>query len=197
MNTPFPVREDGKFSVEEFFALIESRPEEERWQLIDGVAMMMPPPTRIHQLIASNLTFELNTHFRAHRPQLCALQEVGLIVPQAELFRPEADVAVVDLIGGYESYINRFYCVAEILSDSNTDKDIAVKRRRYVQHPDNLYFLLLKQKHVHVELLARADGWQPRILDRLEDTLELPAFGFHTDLASLYRGTPLARPASP
>ena len=36
MNTPFPVREDGKFSVEEFFALID-RPEEERWQLIDGV----------------------------------------------------------------------------------------------------------------------------------------------------------------
>ena len=38
MNTPFPVRQDGKFSVEEFFALIESRPEEERWQLIDGFA---------------------------------------------------------------------------------------------------------------------------------------------------------------
>ena len=50
MNTPFPVRKDGKFSVEEFFALIESRPEEERWQLIDGVAMMMPPPTLVHQL---------------------------------------------------------------------------------------------------------------------------------------------------
>jgi hypothetical protein len=38
MNTPFAVRQDGKFNVEEFFALIESRPEEERWQLIDGLA---------------------------------------------------------------------------------------------------------------------------------------------------------------
>ena len=65
MNTPFAERQDGKFSVEEYFALIESRPEEERWQLIDGVAMMMPPPTRVHQQIASNLAFELNTHFRA------------------------------------------------------------------------------------------------------------------------------------
>ena len=151
MNTPFAVRQDGKFSVEEYFALIESRPEEERWQLIDGVAMMMPPPTRVHQLIASNLAFELNTHFRAHRPELCALQEVGLIVPEAELFRPEADVAVVDLIGDYESYINKFYLVAEILSDSNTDKDIAVKRQRYLQHPDNLYFLLDRAEGVHVE----------------------------------------------
>ena len=103
MNTPFPVRKDGKFSVEEYFALIESRPEEERWQLIDGVAMMMPPPTRVHQLIASNLAFELNTHFRAHRPELCALQEVGLIVPEAELFRPEADVAVARLMAATSS----------------------------------------------------------------------------------------------
>ena len=101
MNTPFPVRQDGKFSVEEFFALIESRPEEERWQLIDGVAIMMPPPTLVHQRIASNLALELNTHFRSHRPELFAFQEVGLIVPEAELFRPEADVAVLDAMADY------------------------------------------------------------------------------------------------
>lgn len=195
MNTPFPVRQDGKFSVEEFFALIESRPEEERWQLIDGVAMMTPPPTRVHQLIASNLAFELNAHFRAQRPELCPLQEVGLIVPQAELFRPEADVAAVDLIGGYESYIDRFYGVAEILSDSNTDKDIAVKPQRYLQHPDNLYFLLIEQKRAGAELYARAAGWQPAILEGLDARLELPAFGFGIALGALYRGTPLARHA--
>ena len=193
MNTPFPVREDGKFSVEEFFALIESRPEEERWQLIDGVAMMMPPPTRIHQLIASNLAFELNTHFRAHRPALCALQEVGLIVPEAELFRPEADVSVVDLVGGYESYIAKFYLVAEVLSDSNTDKDIAVKRQRYLQHPENQYFILVEQKRIRVEVLARAAGWQPQILQAPDDILQLPGFGFAVAVSALYRGTPLNR----
>src|SRR5262245_50689327 len=121
MNTPFPVRADGKFSVEEFFALIESRPEEERWQLIDGVAMMMPPPTLVHQRIASNLARLLNDHFDAGQAELFAFQEVGLIVPEAELFRPEADVAVLDALAEYESYANKFYLVAEILSESNTD----------------------------------------------------------------------------
>ena len=194
MNTPFAERQDGKFSVEEYFALIESRPEEERWQLIDGVAMMMPPPTRVHQQIASNLAFELNTHFRAHRPELCALQEVGLIVPEAELFRPEADVAVLDAMADYESYANKFYLVAEILSDSNTDKDIAVKRRRYLQHPDNLYFLLIDQRRVRVEVQARVGGWQPVVLDGLDARLDLPEFGFNARVADLYRGTPLLRP---
>jgi Uma2 family endonuclease len=192
MNTPFPVRKDGKFSVEEFFALIESRPEEERWQLIDGVAMMMPPPTLVHQLIASNLAFELNIHFRAHRPELRALQEIGLTVPEAELFRPKADVAVVNLNPEYKSYADRFYFVAEILSDSNTDKDIAVKRQRYLQHPDNLYFVLIEQKRARAEVHARAGGWQPVVLEGLDAVLDIPEWGFRTDLDAIYRGTPLA-----
>jgi Uma2 family endonuclease len=196
MNTPFPVRKDGKFSVEEFFALIESRPEEERWQLIDGVAMMMPPPTLVHQRIASNLAFELNTHFRAHHLGLCALQEIGLIVPEAELFRPEADVAVVDAMADYESYSPKFYFVAEVLSESNTDKDIAVKRQRYLQHPDNLYFVLIEQRQVRAEVLARSSGWQPMVLEGLDASIEVPEWGFRTLVGDLYRGTPLQRAAS-
>ena len=157
VNTPFPVRQDGKFSVEEFFALIESRPEEERWQLIDGVAMMMPPPTLVHQRIASNLALELNTHFRSHRPELFAFQEVGLIVPEAELFRPEADVAVLDAMADYESYSNKFYCVGEILSDSNTDKDIAGRSGSATcSIPTTCTFLLIDQKRVRAEVFARA-----------------------------------------
>jgi Uma2 family endonuclease len=192
MNTPFPVREDGKFSVEEFFALIESRPEEERWQLIDGIAMMMPPPTLVHQRIASNLARLLNDSFDANDRELFAFQEVGLIVPETELFRPEADVAVLDARSNYESYADKFYLVAEVLSDSNADKDIAVKRQRYLQHPDNLYFLLIAQKQIRVELLARAANWQPVVFDRADAALELPELGFSTTVAALYRGTPLA-----
>jgi Uma2 family endonuclease len=195
MNTPFPVRKDGKFSVEEFFALIESRPEEERWQLIDGVAMMMPPPTLVHQRIASNLALELNTHFRTNKPTLFALQEVGLIVPEAELFRPQADVAVLDAMADYEAYANKFYLVAEILSDSNTDKDVAVKRQRYLQHPDNLYFILIGQKHVRAEMLARAANWQPAVLEGPDAMIDIPEWSFRVPLADLYRGTPLGRPA--
>jgi Uma2 family endonuclease len=192
MNTPFPVRKDGKFSVEEFFALMESRPEEERWQLIDGVAMMMPPPTLVHQRIAANLARALNDAFDTARLELFAFQEVGLIVPEAELFRPEADVAVLDAMAEYESYASKFHLVAEILSDSNTDKDIAVKRQRYLQHPDNLYFVLMEQKRVWAEVLARAASWQPMVLEGPDAVLEIPEWSFRVTLGDIYRGTPLA-----
>lgn len=152
----------GELSVGGFSSFIESRPEEEHWQLIDGEPMCLPRPTLAHQRIASNLMFALTDHFRSCRPDLCACFGIGLTVPEAQLFRARADVAVLnamlDATAGCESYADKFYCVAEILSDSNIDKDIAVKRQRYLQHPDNLYFLLIEQRRVHVELLARADG---------------------------------------
>jgi Uma2 family endonuclease len=194
MNTPSPVRKDGKFSVEEFFALIESRPEEERRQLIDGEAMSLPRPTLAHQRIASNLAYALNAHFRMHCPgdDLHAYFRIGLTVPGAELFRPQADVAVLGGMADYESYADRFYFVAEVLSDSNTDKDIAVKRQRYLQHPDNLYFLLLEQKQMRAELMARASGWEPIVLDNANAILALPEWNFRVEFGALYRGTPLA-----
>jgi Uma2 family endonuclease len=192
MNTPFPVRQDGKFTVEEYLAFIESRPEEERWQLIDGVAMMTPPPTVPHQVIALNLALELNTHFRQHRHSLLAVQDVGLMVPDVASFRPEADVAVLDKPVDFDTvYADRFYLVAEVLSESNTDKDIAAKSRRYIQHPQNLYFLLIEQKQVRVEARAPAAGWEPVVLEGHDAMLELPAWGFRVPLAALYEGTPL------
>ncbi len=130
-----------------------------------------------------------DTHFR--RLSFAPVSEVGLLVPEAELFRPRADVAVLDAMADYESYADKFYLVAEILSDSNTDKDIAVKRQRYLQHPDNLYFVLIEQKRVRAEVFARAAGWQPALLEGPEAMLEIPEWGFKVSLAALYRGTPL------
>lgn len=193
MNTPFPVRTDGKFTVEEYLAFIESRPEEERWQLIDGVAMMMPPPTLRHQRIASNLARLLNAQLEKAHPDLYAYQEVGLMVPDVASFRPEADVAVLDNAVGEDDtpYAGSFYLVAEVLSDSNTDKDVASKSRRYIQHPQNLYFLLIDQKQVRVELRTRAAEWEPVVLKGQDSVLELPEWGFRVTLAALYRGTSL------
>ena len=57
MNTPFPVR---RTEVQRGGVLRADgiTPEEERWQLIDGGAMMMPRPRGVHQQIAS--TWRLN-----------------------------------------------------------------------------------------------------------------------------------------
>jgi Uma2 family endonuclease len=192
MNTPFPVRTDGKFTVEEYLAFIESRPEDERWQLIDGVAMMMPPPTVPHQIIAGNLASALNALFRRLQRKLIAVQEVGLTVPNVASFRPRADMAVLDKPFNLKvPYADRFYLVMEVLSDSSTDKDIAAKSSRYIQHPQNLYYLLADQDEARVNVRARAQGWGPVEVKGLDAVLELPEWGFRMSLADLYDGTAL------
>jgi Uma2 family endonuclease len=50
-------------SVASFRAWLESRPDEEHWELIEGVPMMMTPPNRRHQRISSNLEALLNGAF--------------------------------------------------------------------------------------------------------------------------------------
>lgn len=190
-------RADGKITVEEYLAFIEARPEEERWQLIDGVAMLMNPPTIRHQGIAANLAFELNAHFRQSARPLKAYQEVGLIVPDVDMFRPEADVAVLDGSADLDtSWADRFYFVAEVLSESNTDKDIAFKRASYIAHPDNLYCLVIEQTAVHVDVYARAASWERIALNSADAVLDLPAFGFRLRVGELYRDTPLWTPGA-
>ena len=194
MNTAVKIRSAGRLSVEDYLAFIATRPDEERWQLIDGVAMMLPPPTLRHQAVARNSAFELNFHFRSSGMAFSAFQEIGLIVPDVDKFRPEADVAVLDNSMDLDTcYADRFYLVAEVLSESNTDEEIELKRQRYVQHPDNLYCLIISQTEVRVEMWSRASGWQRAEFTHLDQALEMPVFGFSMPLASLYRDTRMVK----
>src|SRR5882724_11448825 len=84
-------------SIEAFRSWIESRPGEEHWELIGGVAVMMAPATRDHQRIASNLERLLNDALETHRADLAAYQRVGLnLAPVAPDYDPEPEVVVVD-----------------------------------------------------------------------------------------------------
>lgn len=194
MNSLAKPHYPGRLSVEEFLAFIAVRPSEERWELIDGVAYMMNPPTLKHQAVARNLAFELNTHFRSGQMAFSAFHEIGLIVPEVERFRPEADVAVLDDAMDLEtSYADRFYLVAEIRSESNTEDEIELKRIRYLRQPNNLHCLVISQTEAKVEVWSRRTDWQRTELNRLEQSIELPEWGLSIPLAAVYRGTALAR----
>jgi Uma2 family endonuclease len=198
MKVPLP-DPSAKLTVAQYLAFIETRPGTERWQMTDGVAMLMPQPTLRHQRIASNLYHALTEHFRAHRLPLLPIFRIGLIVPGAELFRPFGDVVVADDTAGEEdtAFVERFYLVAEVLSDADMEKDIPAKRRDYIRHPQNLYFLLVEEKQVRAELRARAAGWEPLALEGRDAVLQLPEWGFRVPLAALYDGTGLGLAKNP
>jgi Uma2 family endonuclease len=181
----------GTMDVDEFMAFLETRPKGEHWDLIEGIAVMMSPPSYAHQRIAYNLCNLLNAAFSAQALDLFAYFSTGVRTPGVRNFQPEPDVVVVPGVAGYELYSERFRLVAEILSPSNTPVEIDLKLRRYREAPDNLYAVVIEPRKIFLEIHAKSRNWEPAVLDKTDDTVEMPEFGLRCRVGDLYRGTPL------
>lgn len=179
-------------SVVSFRAWLGSRPDEEHWELIEGVPMMMAPPNRRHQRIASNLENLLNAALKGHNLTLVAYQAIGVNIVSTVPYDPEPDIAVIrEEENSDPRYADRFYLVAEVLSDS--DKDIiGGKRDIYRAHASCTCILLVRQDRVEITVDQRAaDGWRSQVL-HAGDELTLPEFGLNCPVNAVYRDTPLA-----
>jgi Uma2 family endonuclease len=184
-----------RLSVELFRRFVAARPDEEHWELIDGVAMKMAPPTLAHQCIASNLQRLLHAALEQHAPGLTVLQRVGVnLAPLVECYDPEPDVVVIDSETAEqpgERYANRFYLVAEIVSASDR-ADIESKRAVYKLHESCKCILIVQQDRCAVGIDLRTDdGWNETVLTTPDDVLDIPDFGLQCKVSELYRGTAL------
>src|SRR5262249_34329892 len=80
------LRRSPQLTMEQFHGFRDERPKEEKWELIDGVPIMMPPPTLVHQQIADNLNQLLNMHLREVKPGWRAIREAGVWLKDDERY---------------------------------------------------------------------------------------------------------------
>jgi Uma2 family endonuclease len=192
MNVNAPAQPlSGNMDVDEFMAFLETRPDGEHWELIEGVAAMMAPASYAHQRIAYNLCNLLNNAFAAQDLDLTAYVDIGVRTPGVKNFQPQSDVVVVPGFLGRDLYSERFELAAEILSPSNTRQEIDLKLHRYREAPDNLYAIVIEPTEFLVEIYARSRNWQPAILGGADDPIEMPEFGLRCVVGDLYHRTPL------
>jgi len=178
-------------SVASFRAWLASRPDEEHWELIEGLPMMMTPPNRRHQRIASNLESLLNAALRRNNPALTAYHDIGVNIISTVPYDPEPDVAVIREDENPDPrYADRFYLVAEVLSESDKTV-IESKREIYRAHPSCTCILLVRQDRLEITLDRRtADGWRSEVLYGA-DELALLEFGLTCLVKDVYRDTSL------
>jgi Uma2 family endonuclease len=153
--------------------------------------MMMTPPNRRHQRIASNLETLLNVALKRHDPALAAYHDIGVNIVSTVPYDPELDVAVVREDENPDPrYAERFYLVSEVLSES--DKGIIESKRDiYRPHASCSCILLVRQDRVEIIVDLRTDdGWRSQVL-RGADELNLPEFGLACPVRDVYRDTPL------
>jgi len=181
-------------TVEEYFAFTDTRPDNEKWELIDGEPILNASPSRLHQRILLNLVLALGTIEREQRGSWEAIPGIGVRVSDTSLPEPDIFILPVGTVeeNPYSRETRDVLVVFEILSPSTKERDLRWKRTAYTGLPSLTHYIVVAQDAVDVVVFARDDGFGERHFRSLNDSLKLPALGISLPLSEIYRKTGLA-----
>ena len=182
-------------TIEEFLAFTETRPEEERWELIEGMPVLNPSPVEHHQMVVANVVTYLMSHKLRTGASWYPMPGVGTRVPISPRSLPQPDVFVKEAAATDRPVTEDALVLFEVLSRSNTKADQAWRRRVYASVPNCRHYVTVSLKAVEVDAYDRDNAWGRRSLTGLADALALPALGLSMPLADIYRWTPLGQGA--
>jgi Uma2 family endonuclease len=187
-----PVIHAGPVNVEEFYAFTDRRPDEEKWELIDGEPVLNAAPSPRHQLIVRNLVLALGNRERELRAPWMVLPGLGVRVSDTD--RPEPDVLVIP--SDHPSFDQRrdrndVIVVFEILSPSTEGRDLRWKRAAYTRLASLTHYVVIAQDAVEVVVFARENDFTERRIRSIEQTIELRSLGISLPVAEIYRDTGL------
>jgi Uma2 family endonuclease len=180
-----------QMTIEEFLAFTDTRPQEERWELIEGVPVMNPSPIGHHQMIVTNIVTSLTRAKIATGATWFAMIGTGTRVPASPRSLPQPDVMVLENPSTDSPVSNEALVLFEVLSRSNSKADQAWRRKVYPSVPNCQHYVTVSLETVEVSAYDRANRWKGRSLTRLADALGLPALGLSMPVADIYRWTPL------
>jgi len=188
-----PTIKTGPMTVEEFYAFTDTRPDNEKWELIDGEPILNASPSSIHQWIVKNVLVALALRERELKASWAILPGLGVRVSRTN--RPEPDVLIIPRAAPSLDSLKRdtteVIVAFEILSPSTEDRDLRWKRTAYTGMPSLTHYVVVAQDAVDVVVFARENKFAEHRLRSLTDSLELPALGISLPLSEIYRDTGL------
>ena len=188
-----PVINTGPMNVEEFYAFTDERPDEEKWELIDGEPILNAAPSPRHQLIVKNLVFALTIWERELGAPWVVLPGLGVRISDTD--RPQPDVLVIPSdhrsLDPQERDSSDVIVAFEVLSRSTKGRDLRWKRTAYTSLPSLTHYIVIAQDAVEVVVFARDDDFAERRMRSTGDTIELRSLGVSLPVAEIYRDTGL------
>lgn len=172
-------------TVEGFLAFTEARPDEERWELIDGEPVWCPSPSYGHQRLVGNLVAMLLVAEDDGAPWQ-ALPGIGVKLSDTSLPVPDVMVRPRGWVDGH--HCQDAIAAFEVLSPSSIKRDLVWKRRAFSNLPACQYYVVIAQDRIDVRCYDRAGGWAERRLTETDVTLDLAALGVTLNLVRMYRG---------
>ena len=180
-------------TVEEFFAFTDRRPDDEKWELIDGEPILNATPSFLHQQIAGNVFEHLRMLARQQPRSWIAISGIGVRILDTKLPVPDILVRPKNAPRGNPTSreCDDMIVAFEVLSPSTADGDLRWKRIAYSTLPSLTHYVVIAQDAVDVVVFARETGFAERRLKTLEAALELPSLGIRLSLSDIYFETGL------
>lgn len=172
-------------TVEDFLAFTDTRPDEERWELIDGEAVLNPSPAWDHQRVLLNLFVELGILARQSRSWE-VLPGIGVRLSNTRLPIPDLLIRPALRIAG--SVCDDIIAAVEVLSPSSRSRDLKWKREAYAILPSLQHYVVLTPDKVDIRCFDREAGWAERRLQSAGQHLDFSAIAVSLPIASLYQG---------
>jgi Uma2 family endonuclease len=173
-----PFDEALSYTPEEY--LLRERSALERHEYHDGRIYAMSGASKQHNLIASNLNYELQAHFRKYANQLGVFQS-DLRVHNPRTMRylyPDivvAETAQMDFADNFDDTLLNPLVIIEILSKSTENYDRTKKFDAYKGIDSLQEYILVSQRIPHIEVYSRKNRleWLYREQFSLESALTL------------------------
>jgi Uma2 family endonuclease len=188
-----PVIDTGPMTVEEFYAFTDTRPDEEKWELIAGEPILNAAPSPTHQWIVWNVVFYLTSREREINAPWAVLPGLGVRVSVKN--RPQPDILVIpsehrrpDGRRDRSDVIVAF----EVLSPSTEGRDLSWKRKAYTSLSSLTHYIAISQDAVDVVVFARDEDFIQKRIQSLDKVIELRSLGISLPVAEIYRDTGLA-----
>ncbi len=186
-----PIRKIEPMNVEEYFAFTDTRPDNEKWELIEGEPVLQASPTTRHQRIFGNVFYCLETIRRGQRSSWIVIPGVGVRISDTSL--PEPDILIRPDTGDESSReCDDAIVVIEVLSESTADRDLRWKRKVYARVASVMYYVVIAQDAAEVMIYARTSNFAEQRLESLDATLGLATLGISLPLAEIYRDIDLS-----
>lgn len=174
-------------NVEAFLAFYGTRPDGEKWELLDGELFMNATPVRPHQKIVHAIAVALENRHRASGGDWEITPGIGVRLSDFTSVEPDLMIRPDDDLAG--SMCDDIIVAIEVLSPSTRRNDLEFKRLNYASLPSLTHYVVVCPEQIEVRVFARGVAWKEALLRQLEDIVQFENLNVQLPLAEIYAKT--------
>ena len=184
----YPALENEYFTIEDYLALSESA--EISYEYEHGKIVAMGSSSKVHNRLIRNTS---NILFQATDKKNCEVfsESIKLEVEKDGVYYLPDVVLSCDHRDKADPQIIRFpSLIIEVLSPGSEKRDRGKKFHAYLKIPSLVYYILVSQNQLKVEVFTKINsgGWRYQIYDEIDQFVSLTQLEFELRIAEIYSG---------